>query len=47
MGIKSVCPMSQVLIKMDFGEMSKIVLTGRRISSDKLEEPDFTLNTAI
>jgi hypothetical protein len=30
----------------DFWEMSKIVLTGR-ISSDKLEKPDFTLNTAI
>jgi NAD dependent epimerase/dehydratase family enzyme len=25
----------------DFGEMSKIVLTGRRISSDKLEETGF------
>jgi hypothetical protein len=29
----------------DFGEMSKIVLTGRRISSDKLEETSFTLIT--
>lgn len=29
------------LIKMIFGEMSKIVLTGRRISSDKLEKTGF------
>jgi NAD dependent epimerase/dehydratase family enzyme len=41
MVIKSVCPMSQVLIKMIFGEMSKIVLTEERISSDKLEETGF------
>jgi NAD dependent epimerase/dehydratase family enzyme len=41
MGIKSVCPMSQVFDQDDFGEMSKIVLTGRRISSDKLEETGF------
>jgi NAD dependent epimerase/dehydratase family enzyme len=47
MGIKSVCPMSQVFDQDDFGEMSKIVLTGRRISSDKLEETGFHLNTAI
>jgi NAD dependent epimerase/dehydratase family enzyme len=40
MGIKSVCPMSQVFDQDDFGEMSKIVLTGR-ISSDKLEETGF------
>ena len=29
------------LIKMVLGEMSKIVLTGRRVSSDKLEELGF------
>jgi hypothetical protein len=46
MGIKSVCPMSQVLIKMIFGEMSIKIMTGR-ISSDKQRKPDFTLNTAI
>jgi NAD dependent epimerase/dehydratase family enzyme len=40
MGIKSAqCP--KFFDQDDFGEMSKIVLTGRRISSDKLEETGF------
>jgi NAD dependent epimerase/dehydratase family enzyme len=36
-----ICLLSQVFDQDDFGEMSKIVLTGRRISSDKLEETGF------
>jgi NAD dependent epimerase/dehydratase family enzyme len=33
--VQNLAPMSQVLIKMVLGEMSKIVLTGRRVSSLK------------
>jgi NAD dependent epimerase/dehydratase family enzyme len=40
-GYKICLPNVPSFFQDDFGEMSKIVLTGRRISSDKLEETGF------